>query len=340
MIRLNGNLIQTEHFPNNETKVKDIEKCVASEKNRLEFWYENDAELLIVEFVKYRLRELGVPYTVKAWIPYELGYHENDMESFMEKYNKVCNTIDPKAAIDIFLEFKYRSDHDLVALMKASQNIGKCRLPCTLFVWYMPYSRMDRKIEGDLFTLQYVCDYINRMKFTKVVVMEPHSIQTMKLLKRATAVYPVKDWLPEVQKEIGFGENDHIVFPDKGAAARYADSGYANVCVMEKKRNPFTGQIENMYLKEGKVNPGSKCIIIDDLCSKGGTFAWASSILRSLGASEVYLIVSHCEDTLFDGKLLDEDSPVSRIYTSTSMMNIPHPKIKFMDVDVNTYINL
>lgn len=161
----------------------------------------------------------------------------------------------------------------------------------------------------------------------------------MELLERATAIYPVKDWLPEVQKEIGFTEQDHVVFPDKGAAARYADSDYANICIMEKKRNPITGNIEDMHLKEGTVNPGSKCIIIDDLCSKGGTFAWAGSILKSLGANEVYLVVSHCEETIFDDKLLSEGSPISKVYTSTSIMCKEHHNIEFMDVDVNKYVN-
>ena len=237
------------------------------------------------------------------------------------------------------LEFKYVTDADLVTLMFVKKRIDEFNVPCTLFVWYMPYSRMDRKIEGDLFTLQYVCNFINWLNFAKVVVMEPHSGKTIELLERVTAIYPVKDWLPKVQKEIGFTVNDHVVFPDKGAAARYADSDYANICIMEKKRNPITGHIEDMRLKEGTVNPGAKCIIIDDLCSKGGTFAWAGSILKSLGASEIYLIVSHCEETIFDGKLLTEDSPISKVYTSTSIMSKQHLNIEFMDVDVTEYAN-
>lgn len=237
------------------------------------------------------------------------------------------------------LEFKYTADSDLITLMFVKKRIDEFGVPCTLFVWYMPYSRMDRKIEGDLFTLQYVCNFINWLNFAKVVVMEPHSGKTMELLERATAIYPVKDWLPKVQNEIGFTENDHVVFPDKGAAARYADSDYANICIMEKKRNPITGKIEDMRLKEGTVNLGSKCIIIDDLCSKGGTFAWAGSILKALGASEVYLIVSHCEETIFDGKLLAEGSPISKVYASTSIMCKEHPNIEFMDVDVTNYAN-
>lgn len=271
MLRLNGQKLITERFPNNETKVKDFEQHIQKEHN--------------------------------------------------------------------VLEFKYVTDEDLITLMFVKQRIDEANVPCTLFVWYMPYSRMDRKIEGDLFTLQYACNFINWLNFTKVVVMEPHSDKTLKMLERAKPIYPVKDWLPKVQQEIGFSENDHIVFPDKGAAARYADSGYENVLVLEKKRNPLTGNIEDMRLKEGKVNPGSKCIIIDDLCSKGGTFDWAGSILKAAGASKVVLVVSHCEETIFAGKLLTLGSKIDMVYTSTSIMSKEHPKIKFMDVNVKSYVN-
>lgn len=236
------------------------------------------------------------------------------------------------------LEFKYKTDEDLLTLMFTKKRIDEFNISCTLFIWYMPYSRMDRKIEGDLFTLKYITDFINWLNFEKIVVMEPHSDKTIQMLKKANAVYPVKDWLEKVQKEIGFSENDYIVFPDKGAAERYSKSNDKNICTMEKKRNPITGNIEDMYLKSGKIKPGSKCIILDDLCSKGGTFAWAGSILKSLGASEVYLIVSHCEETILEGKLLTKDSPISKIYTSTSIINKEHPKIKYMDINVRKLI--
>lgn len=276
MLVLNGVRLQTEQFPNNETKVKDIEHAIKP-------------------------------------------------------------SVSPSLFATNILEFKYESDSDFMPLMFVRQRLKELRARCYLFVWYMPYSRMDRKIPGDLFTLQYVCEFINWLNFEKVIVMEPHSKETMERLNHSIPVYPVVDWLPRIQAEIGFSENDHVVYPDKGAAARYGDNDYYDICIMEKKRNPLTGNIEDMRLKKGKVNLGSKCIIIDDLCSKGGTFAWAGSILKSLGASEVYLVVSHCEETIFQGKLLDEDSPISRVYTSTSMMCKKHPRIQYMDVNVKNY---
>lgn len=213
------------------------------------------------------------------------------------------------------LEFKYFNDDDLVLLMFVKKRIDEFKVPCILFIWYMSYSRMDRKIEGDLFNLKYVCDYINWLNFEKVIVMEPHSDKTMELLERSTAVYPVKDWV----KPEELGESVQIIFPDKGALARYNDCNYPNVCVMQKIRDPHTGWITDMYLKEGTVIPGAKCIIIDDICATGGTMQKAANILKKAGAGEVVLITSHCELKVFDGDLLKNSSPISKLYTSKSI---------------------
>ena len=339
MLKLNGHEIKTGRFPNNETKVKDFAQYVISKKqNVLELEYDEEpTEFMVLMFVKKRMDELQVSCELLVRYKrteFEVAGHQI---SFQAIYDFIRDLNFEK--VEVIIGFKYHDDRDILALSAAKKKVDEVGLPATLFVWYMPYSRMDRKIEGDLFTLQYVCNFINQLNFAKVIVMEPHSEETMKRLERAKAVYPVKDWLKDIQADIGFTENDHIIFPDKGAAARYADCGYANVCVFEKKRDLITGKIEDMRLTNGKVNSGAKCIIIDDLCSKGGTFAWSGDILKQMGASEVVLAVSHCEETIFQGSLLSGESPISKIYTSTSIMRENTcPKIKFMDVDVANYV--
>jgi ribose-phosphate pyrophosphokinase len=267
-----------------------------------------------------------------------LNKHEIRIEKFPNNEAKVKDfeaAIQPDRNI---LELRYTNDCDLIRLMFVKWHIDELQAPCTLIISYMPYSRMDRKIEGDIFTLQHICRFINMLKFTKVVVVEPHSQVTLDLLERATAIFPVIDWLPGIMHDIGFTQSDHIVFPDKGAAARYQSSGLQHVCVFEKSRNQVTGQIEGMFLKEGAIRRGAKCIIIDDLCSAGGTFLMAANILREAGAGAIFLIVTHIEPAVFDGRLLDSDSPVSRIYASNSMMHQPHPKIEYLPVHIDRYV--
>lgn len=266
-----------------------------------------------------------------------LNKQEIKTEQFPNNETKVKD-FDDVIQKNNLLEFTYHQDGDLIQLMFVKSRLDEESLNCKLLIHYMPYSRMDRKIAGDLFTLKYICQFINNLKFEEVFVIEPHSSITIELLDNSTALYPALEWLPQLMKNLNFTENDRIIFPDKGAAARYKDSGYTNICIFEKTRNAATGHIENMVLKEGTLPQGARCIIVDDLCSAGGTFLWAGSILREMGASDISLLVTHCEKSIFSGKLLEGTSPINRIYTTTSMMNEVHPKLNYISLNTENYV--
>ena len=275
MLKINGNVIVTEKYPNHETKVKDF-----------------------------------------------IGTLEAD---------------------ECLLELKYETDEDIIGLLFAKKRLDDLGKKTKLFIWYMPYSRMDREISGDLFTLKYVCDFIVTLNFNEVIVMEPHSSKTVELLRQYGAnvrdIYPVKDWVHQIMAETGFAAQDHIVYPDKGARARYSDIELPNLLTFDKKRNPETGVIEGIVLRDGTVNENSNCIIIDDLCSRGGTFMSVGNTLKENGARNVSLLVAHCEDTVFDGGLLKDNSPIDAIYTSDSILTGNHPKIKKLTLEVGRYGN-
>jgi ribose-phosphate pyrophosphokinase len=258
-------------------------------------------------------------------------------EQFPNKETKMKD-FDPYILKDNLLEFTYQEDGDLIKLLFVKKRIDQEQVNCKLVINYMPYSRMDRKIEGDLFTLQYICAFINDLHFEKVYVIEPHSAKTIELLRNSEAIYPALDWLPAIMDQMQFTDQDRIVFPDKGAAARYHNTGYDHSCIFDKTRNPETGRIENMLLKQGDIPKGAKCIIVDDLCSAGGTFLWAGQTLKQMGASEIYLLVTHCELRVLSGKLLDQDSPIDKVFTSTSMMQQTHPKIEYITINLENYV--
>lgn len=267
-----------------------------------------------------------------------LNKHQIVTEQFPNGETKVKD-FDQLISRDNLIEFRYQEDGDLIRLLFIKKRLdeqdgGHCRL----LLRYMPYSRMDRKIDGDLFTLKYVAEFINSLGFETVYVVEPHSNKTLELLENSVAIYPALDWLPELMERLGFSDQDRIVFPDKGAAARYINSGYTDVCVFEKKRNPQNGRIESMELKEGVVAKGAKCIIVDDLCSAGGTFLWAGKILKEMGAGEIHLLVTHCEPRILKGALLHDDSPIDLVFTTDSMMNTEHPKINYINVITESYV--
>jgi ribose-phosphate pyrophosphokinase len=74
--------------------------------------------------------------------------------------------------------------------------------------------------------------------------------------------------------------------------------------------------------------PGFKVIIIDDLCSKGGTFILSAEKLKAVGAAEVYLIVAHCEEAVSQGKILESDL-ITKVFTTDSILQPgKYPKIQ------------
>lgn len=245
---------------------------------------------------------------------------------------------------EVIVDYTFTGDSSLIELMFVRHRLASLSVKAHLFIQYMPYSRMDRKIDGDLFTLDSIVQYIAWLDFDSITIVEPHSDVTQNLFTQAgvtiSTVYPTKEWLEEyVERELS--DNDHVVFPDAGAKMRYDaldPSLTPNLLVYNKKRDPKTGQILSIDLDHGSVNDNSTCIIVDDLCSKGGTFMGVASDLKKRGAKRIVLLVAHTEDTVFDGNLLSEDSPIDELITSQSILTKSHPKISLKSVKGETYV--
>lgn len=230
----------------------------------------------------------------------------------------------------------YNVNHDLMVLMFVKFELDTLCRPVELIFRVMPYQRMDRKCANDVFTLKMVCRYINWLQFRRVIVIDPHSDVTLKLLNNAVAIYPILQWLPIVKEKIGFDEKkDSIVFPDKGAAKKYegCDLG-KRVCYFSKKRDEETSTIESFEKSNGEISEGSKCIIIDDICSSGKTLMLCARNLKKMGASHVYIIVSHCEKIALENPIFTEEDLMEKMFTSTSNMCYYHHKIEYLPVSI------
>ena len=75
---------------------------------------------------------------------------------------------------------------------------------------------------------------------------------------------------------------------------------------------------------------GKNILIIDDICSKGGTFYYAAKELKEAGAANIYLYVTHCENTIHEGELLNSDL-IKHIYTTDSILTKEHEKITVVE---------
>jgi ribose-phosphate pyrophosphokinase len=206
----------------------------------------------------------------------------------------------------------------------------ECRI--ILRIPYFPFSRMDRASDSFLFSLKSFADFINSLKAVRVEILEPHSDVTPALINNVSVKYFAPVFINNIIVG-GFGiigeyehlSNVYLCFPDVGAQKRYTEiipkedlAKFGGVITFNKHRDFKTGKIESIKTTD-PVPQGCKVIIVDDLCSFGGTFLAAGNELKRLGASSVYLAVAHLEKNVFNGKLLDDDSPIERIITTHSI---------------------
>ena len=218
--------------------------------------------------------------------------------------------------------FKYENDSDLIKLMFLKKYLDALSWEnIDLIITYMPYSRMDRSENSSPFTLKYVTEFINNLNFQDVTVIEPHSDVTPALLNSVESLYINFELVNRVMKEVGFNpDEDYLMFPDSAAAKRYSKMKVKNELVGHKHRNFETGRIESLEVVGSEVNNPNKVIIVDDLSSYGGTFLMSGKKLKELGFKEIYLLVGHAENSVFKGDLLKEDSPITKVFTTDSIL--------------------
>lgn len=145
---------------------------------------------------------------------------------------------------------------------------------------YVPGARQDRiNPTGDvLFTIQGVADMINARQFSRVLILDPHSPVTTKLINRATE-YPLTLIAQRLWQ--GYGG---IIAPDKGAKERaeiFAAAMGKPITYASKNRDVSTGRLSGFSVN---VEAGRHYLVVDDICDGGGTFIGLGEKIREQGA--------------------------------------------------------
>lgn len=221
------------------------------------------------------------------------------------------------------MSLRYRDDQDLLTMMFVKSHLDSICERCHLHIEYLPYSRMDRCNPSFIFTLKPLCEMINRMNFEWVRLIEPHSDVAPALLNRCKSrTFSDALFKAVANREIVFDRMvDAVLFPDAGAQKRYISKfAGCRVAVGDKTRDFATGSIKEIKLSGATINPGSTVVIVDDLCSYGGTFVMAADALRMAGAGYVYLVVTHCEKSIFKGDLL-KTGKVDKVFTTNILFD-------------------
>ena len=231
------------------------------------------------------------------------------------------------------VEWFYDSDEEVFTLMCVVDMIRRISKNSRIDLWipYLPNARMDRiKEEKQNFSLKVFANFINSLNFDRVMTYNVHSNVSESLIDKVVNIDPIFD----VDAVISDYKPDVIYFPDEGACKRYVDldsvkeSGLPVIFGI-KKRDFATGKILGLDVISDTDLTGKKVLIVDDICSAGGTFKFSAMKLKELGASDVALYISHCEENIENGDLLKTDL-VSKIYTTDPILHISDPKIQII----------
>ena len=233
------------------------------------------------------------------------------------------------------IEWKYENDTELLGLIYLVKHLRAFGVDeLYLHMPYIPNARQDRvKTYEDIFTLKYFAEIINSLKFDKVQVLDPHSTVAEALIDRLiveTPKYYILEVLERIAPNDHFKKNITMFYPDNGAAKRYSDLVTLPYAFGIKRRDWETGKILGLDVADyHDAIMGNDILIVDDICSRGGTFLHAAKKLKELGAKDIYLFVSHCENTILESELLTSGL-IKKIYTSDSIFTKEHELIEVL----------
>lgn len=236
--------------------------------------------------------------------------------TLLMKFDPNGDEFDPRG--NMLVEWYYENDAELFSLICVKRHLDRVYSysDVVLYMPYIPHARMDRvKSDADVFTLKYFCEIINSLNFKIVHVRDAHSNVSLALLDNVVDE-GVENY---IHKATIASKADALFFPDEGAMKRYSDKSEKPYAFGMKKRDWETGKILGLDIINAENIKGKNVLIVDDICSRGGTFFHAAKALKAAGAKSVSLYVTHLERTVILGEMASTDGLVDHIYTTQSI---------------------
>lgn len=193
-----------------------------------------------------------------------------------------------------------------------------------LFMPYLPYARQDRVcFEGDAFSLEAFANLINLQRYSKVAVVDVHSVVAFSLFDNLIEI-PQHSMVKHVAFRMRH-KIDGFVAPDKGAVKKcikwatewdVITNNHSHLFTAFKKRDEL-GKIVSTELDTSGIDiRGMNLLIVDDICDGGRTFIELAKVLKKQGTNNIYLYVTH--GIFSQGLPPLYDSGISQVYTTDS----------------------
>lgn len=256
--------------------------------------------------MKYlNLSEKFNPYNAKEkdCIKFELLTFAGGEPHIKIKYDNdiVVDESNDLGFIDVTITHRINSFGDLGTLLVAVDALKRTFniIEFNLFLPYFPGARQDRPmIVGEPLTCKIYADIINNLKFHNVTIFDPHSFVTPALINNCNVINNHSFVSAALIKIGGYEKDTVIISPDAGSNKKIMDLAkdlsLTEVVKCDKERDVSTGKIKSFSVYSDDLQK-KDCIIVDDICSNGGTFLGLAKELKKKNAGNLYLIVSHGE---------------------------------------------
>lgn len=227
-------------------------------------------------------------------------------------------------SVPIDITWLYDNDSEIFQLaccVDWLKSKGFCNI--NLNMPYVPNARMDRTQKAfEMFTLKTFANLINNMEFRKVFTLDIHSNVGAALINNIRDSSPADILRDNIIDEKISRKDLVLFFPDEGAMKRYSFMS----SILEV---PYVFGMKNRDWKTGTINglsimgntdtlKGRNVLIVDDICSKGGTFYYSAKALKEYGVGDIYLYVSHLENSVHDGDMI-KSGLIKKIFSTNSI---------------------
>lgn len=187
---------------------------------------------------------------------------------------------------------------------------------------YFGYARQDRRGKGrQPITAKLVANLLEKAGVTRVLTMDLHTEQIQGFFDIPLDNLYARPVLVEAVKKLKLNKCV-VVTPDVGSirlARSFAEALKVDLAIVDKRRVNSTQVEVNALI--GSVE-GADVLLIDDICSTGGTLKTAAQVCKQEGAKRVFAVITH---GLLVGKVFEESAIEKMLVTDTV------PQVEGMD---------
>lgn len=188
---------------------------------------------------------------------------------------------------------------------------------------YYGYARQDRKDKGRVpITAKLVADLLEKAGVTRVLTMDLHTDQIQGFFDIPLDNLYARPVLAEAVRKKGF-ENGVVVAPDVGGirmARQYAEELGADLATVDKRRISSEKVEANALIGDVKDRD---VLLVDDMCSTGGTIVAAAAVCKAAGAKKVYACVTH---GLFIGDKVQQAEDIDAFFATDTVPPLDNEK--------------